>query len=112
MKQENLLKLELELCNLLHPGVSHRITSNTYDLVVIGDDNQPLPQYTRNDAVAFALMCEYNLTPDRSSTSIPYESGWATVLGTNVRVDLRDFANLKAAYRVVIAMAVIEKLKR
>jgi hypothetical protein len=80
--------------------------------LIDGRKDSPLPKYVRDPGETFALMCEYNCVPDRSSLQIPYAEGWAYVSGTKARVNLEPYASLQEAYAVVIAMAVIEKLKQ
>ena len=104
--------LELVLAEAMghETGRFYGTSDNGYLLVGENHDEQ-FPNYVRDRAATFALMCKYNCTPDRSSLSIPYNEGWAYVPGTKARVDLRDFATLEDAYAVVIVLAAIEKIR-
>ena len=107
------VNLELKLAEAM--GHKHgEFVGNIGDgyLLVGGRNDPPFPKYVRDPAATFALMCEHNCVPDRSSLKIPYSEGWAYVPGTKARVDLVAYESLQDAYAVVIAMAVIEKLSR
>jgi len=103
--------LELKLAEAMgHKNASFHGNLETGYLLVGGRNDGPFPKYVRDAGATFQLMCEYNCTPDRSSTKIAYEHGWAYVPGTKARVDLADYDTLAEAYAVVIAQAVLEKI--
>lgn len=80
--------------------------------VVCVDDGDNFPRYGRDLAATFELMAQQNCIPTRSSLSIPYERGYAMVVGTKAIVDLKNYQCLEDAYAIVIMMAAIEKLKQ
>ena len=111
-KRANFLKQAVDLELQLAEAMGHTeaaFVGNIEDGVIYVN-NREVPKYVRDPGATFLLMCEYNVTPDRSSQRIAYEDGWAYVLGTKARVDLRDYDTLAEAYAVVIAQAVIEKI--
>lgn len=114
-KRKNFLQqavnLELKLAEAMgHKNASFHGNLEDGYLLVGGRNDGPFPKYVRDQAATFRLMCAYNCVPDRSSTKIAYENGWAYVPGTKARVDLNDYESLADAYAVVIAQAVLEKI--